>query len=149
MKKRTIFIIAAVIATLFIFENSLQSGDVSSKSSNAIADAVRKGWEFLGFTINRKTMNQFVRKTAHVLEFGLQGLFLTGCYSGKFSQRIIYVFFFGLMTACVDEFIQVFSDGRASMIQDVFLDFIGTAVGLLVYWFLHNLKRKKLRKDYN
>ena len=84
-----------------------------------------------------------VRQSAHILEFALQVFLLAGCFSGIFKKRIIYVLFFGLMTACIDEFIQLFPEGRSAMIQDVFFDFTGTVLGLLVFFFIYKLNQKR------
>ena len=43
-----------------------------------------------------------------------------------------YALWLGLLTAAIDENIQLFSLGRGSMVQDVLLDFVGTVLGLLL-----------------
>ena len=132
MKQRTLFIIATVLATLFIFSNSLQSAELSSEASGVLVAAVSKVLSVFGYSPDADTVTYFVRKAAHLSEFTLHGLLLTGCFSMAFKRRIIYVLFFGLATGCIDEYLQLFSDGRASMVQDVFIDFAGTILGL---WF--------------
>lgn len=144
MKKQRLFLIAAILSTLFIFGNSMMSAEYSNIGSGVIVDAVENTSKALGTSVRHAKTVVFVRKSAHVLEFALQGFLLAGCFSGKFRKRIIYVLFFGLMTACVDEYIQLFSNGRSSMVQDVFIDFAGTVLGIFVFWlFCEFLGKRK------
>ena len=144
MKKQTLFIIAAILATLFIWGNSIMPAHYSDMGSDFVLSPVKKIADaHSGITELPKTVVLFTRKSAHILEFALQSFLLAGCFSGKFKKRIIYVLFFGLMTACIDECIQLFSEGRASMIQDVFFDFAGTALGLFTFFFILRLKQKR------
>lgn len=142
MKRRLPFIVAVIIATLFIFNNSLQSADVSTASSGVIVDFVARLWAFFGQAADRELITVFVRKAAHIAEFTLQGILLANCFEIPYRRRIIYILFFGLMTACVDEYIQIFSSGRSSMIQDVFIDFFGTAIGAAVAGISYKFRRK-------
>ncbi len=143
MRKQKFFIIAAILATLFIFGNSMMSASYSDMGSDIIVGAIEKTAEATGSSVRHSKTVVLVRKSAHILEFALHGILLAGCFSGIFKKRIIYVLFFGLMTACVDEFIQLFSEGRSSMIQDVFFDFSGTLIGLLVFFFIYKIKQKR------
>ena len=49
----------------------------------------------------------------------------------------------------VDEYIQLFSAGRAGMVQDVFVDFSGTVLGVCICLFTLYLIRKKHTKIKN
>lgn len=144
MKKQTFFIIAAILATLFIFGNSMLSADHSNREGDIVMVPVKKiSKTYTGSAELPDIAVVIVRKSAHILEFALQGFLLAGCFSGIFKKRIIYVLFFGLMTACIDEFIQLFPEGRSAMIQDVFFDFTGTVLGLLVFFFIYKLNQKR------
>lgn len=143
MKKQPFFIIATILATLFIWGNSIMSANYSDIGSDTIVSVIEKVAKVAGGSVCRKETAVLVRKSAHVLEFALQGFLLAGCFLGVFKKRIIYVLFFGLMTACIDEFIQLFSDGRSSMIQDVFFDFSGALLGLLVFFCIYKLNQKQ------
>lgn len=149
MKKQKLFIIATILVTLFIFGNSMLSAASSGKGSDILADAIEKTITFMGRSFSHKNIVVFVRKTAHILEFTLHGFLLMGCFSKKLRDRIIYVLFFGLLTACTDEFIQLFSKGRASMIQDVFIDFGGTLLGVLVFFAIHRRMQNRKQKLNN
>lgn len=143
MKRKIPFIIATVLATLFIFYNSLQSKEVSFETSSFFADIVSKILKFFGTSPDSETIVHFVRKSAHVAEFLLQGILLSCCFSVPFKRRIIYILFFGLLTACADEYIQLFSEGRGSMIQDVFVDFFGTVAATVISGLSQGTKKNK------
>lgn len=142
MKKRLPFIVATILATLFIFNNSIQSAEVSSGESGVIVDFILNLLSKVGLWINRDALMTFVRKSAHIAEFMLQGILLANCFEMQYKRRIIYILFFGLMTACIDEYIQLFSPGRAGMVQDIFIDFAGTVSGTVIAGLSYKIRRK-------
>ena len=131
MRKINIFRILAVLATLFIFSNSLKPASISSEDSGMLVGALVWILEQFGKAADYGVLQNIVRKTAHIVEFAMQGFLLLGCFKRKISDRIIYVLFLGLFTACTDEFLQLFADGRAGQIQDIFIDFAGCVAGVL------------------
>jgi len=143
MKKRIPFIILAVFVTLFIFSNSFETAEVSGQSSKKIVEAVAKA---ISTTLKKSPdtnlITYCVRKTAHIMEFALQGFCLSGCFAFAYRHRKVLTLSLGLLTACIDETIQFFVPGRASMIQDVIIDFSGTAIGLFAFGLLHYIYRK-------
>ena len=143
MKKQRLYIIATVFVTLFIFGNSMLSAELSTILSDFVVNLLRGGAGADSGNTDISQLVVIVRKTAHILEFALQGFLLAGCFSKPFKKRTVYTLFFGLITACTDEFIQLFSEGRAAMIQDVGFDFSGTVIGLLIFFSLYSLKHRK------
>ena len=88
----------------------------------------------------------FVRKAAHFTEFFVQGLMIGLAYlfgRHKFSERFVYVLFFGLLTACSDELLQHFIEGRSDMVTDIWIDFSGVVFAVIVYYIIY---LKKVRK---
>lgn len=142
MKKRVFFIVAAIIATLFIFSNSVQEASISDQKSDFFVEFIADEIRNAGHSPRRLYITRAVRKTAHVLEFALQGLLITGCFSIPRRRRIIYVLFLGFLTGCIDESIQLFTPGRSAMIQDVFVDLLGTVIGVLTFGIISRLKHK-------
>jgi VanZ family protein len=72
-----------------------------------------------------------VRKLAHFTEFFVLGLELLTFFAYRkplFLQAFLLALTHGFFTAFLDETIQIFS-GRGPMIQDVWLDVCGFAVG--------------------
>ena len=144
MKTQKIFIIATILITMFIFGNSMLSAEHSNCEGDIVLVPIKKIFKATGGSQDLPdTAVVIVRKSAHLLEFTLQGFFLVGCFSGRFKKRIIYVLFLGLMTACIDEFIQLFPNGRSAMIQDVFIDFFGVNLGLFLAFIACKLKQKQ------
>lgn len=132
MKKRTVFAVLAVLMTAFIFYNSAQPAVESAKTSGFITSRFMEILARFGVQINFDLLDTIIRKIAHITEFFVQSVFIANSFSGKYKKRIVYVLFFGLLTACLDEYIQLFSDGRGGMISDIFIDFSGTALAAAV-----------------
>jgi len=129
MKKRHIFIVLAVLMTAFIFWNSARPAVESANSSGRFVGILEWLLSPFGVSADEDTMQNIVRKTAHIVEFAVHAMLLAGCFVGKLKKKVIYILFFGLLTACTDEYIQLFSEGRAGMVSDIFIDFGGTAIG--------------------
>ncbi len=142
MKRRLPFIVATVLATLFIFNNSLQTAEVSSAGSNIIVDFLQNILSWFKIYVNADALVVFVRKSAHIAEFTLQAILIANCFEMQYKRRVIYILFFGLLTACADEYIQLFASGRASMVQDIFIDFMGTVIGVLIAGVSYKFRRK-------
>ena len=133
MRKKYLFVILALGMTAFIFWNSARPAAESAQSSGRIVSFLTRILSYLGVYINYDLMQKIVRKAAHIAEFVAQAIFIAGSFSGKYRKRIVYILFFGLLTACTDEYVQLFSDGRAALIGDVFIDFSGTVLGMSVF----------------
>ena len=146
MKKKLPFILAAVAVTIFIFSNSLMDADQSTVQSDVVVDVVVDAATSIGMTIKRFMAERIVRKSAHILEFAAEGFFVTLCFGGTFKKRLQYVAPIGFITACIDECIQLFSNGRAAMVQDVFIDLAGAMAGFLLAMLLVRHIRKGVRK---
>ena len=116
--------------TTFIFWNSAQPAVESANSSGRIVGLLSILLGRIGIYADYDMMQVIVRKAAHIAEFCLHAFLIAGGFSGKYKNRIIYILFFGLLTACTDEYIQLFSDGRAGLIGDIFIDFCGTLSGV-------------------
>ena len=59
----------------------------------------------------------------------------------------MYVLFAGLLAAVIDETIQLFVEGRAGMIVDVWIDLGGVVFGSLLMLGFYALYRRKKIKD--
>ncbi len=140
--KSYIFAVLAVFATVFILFNSAQPAAESSESSAFFVNFLMK---YIWFTdVNQLTF--FVRKTAHMTEFFVQALMISMAYlygKNKFTDRFVHVMFFGLLTACSDELLQHFVEGRSDMVTDIWIDFSGVLFAVIIYYILY---LKKVRK---
>ncbi len=143
MKKRIPYIIFTVLITMFIFHNSMQNAVDSTASSDIIIGIFGKILNLFKINTTRDQLVTPIRKLAHILEFLIQAVFIAKCFCGKYRKRIVYILFFGLLTACVDEFIQSFSYGRSAEVLDVFIDFFGTNMGMIIGGAFHMFRRRK------
>lgn len=142
-----IFLSLYIAATAFIFINSSKNA-VESTEQSSLAARIFK--DIVGFLLPSVSVSDgeavhIVRKLAHFTEFACQGLLLSGfvlCKSKHFN--VIYILFFGLLTACCDELIQLFPYGRSSQVSDIFIDFSGCIAAAIIYSIIYfYIKRKK------
>ncbi|HEY0826815.1 MAG TPA: VanZ family protein [Bacilli bacterium] len=82
----------------------------------------------------------FIRKSAHMIEFGVLGMLFTWMLWRVSKMNLLYVAALSLLSciiyASIDEFHQMFSKGRTPSVTDVLLDSICALLGiLLVLWF--------------
>ena len=131
-KKRMILCVVLLIVMLaFIWGNSLRTGAESGAMSgsllqwiNAFLHLDEAGAEKLHFAI---------RKMAHFTEFACLGALLCWFF-GMTGETKRHLFFmpqlFGLLAACVDETIQVYTPDRGPSLIDVWIDTAGVAAGI-------------------
>lgn len=134
MKKATIWIILSVIWVGMIFLQSALPASASGAESSSLLTFVQIFWPSM--------TEALLRKLAHLLEFAILGYFLTGYsyHSGKFLMT--RPAFFSLLVGLCDETIQIYSAGRSSMLSDVWLDFGGAILGILIVWPFFRLRKK-------
>ena len=136
------------IAVIFI--NSMQTGNESGAMSGSVTDAINA---FLGSIHDSlHVSHRFVRKAAHFTEFALLATLL--CFAVRSLTRqndqnkhnLLWVFaaFFGaLVTAAIDETIQIFTDGRVGSVIDVLIDSSGAACATLVFFLILVVFKRK------
>ena len=150
---RVIVFILTAAAIVFAFVHSAMPADLSSKESEGAFAVIYQILRFFG--AGEELTEHIVRKLAHFSEYTAIGMLLTSCaYSfDRFKpyRYLAYVFFAGLGTAFIDETIQLFSDGRAGLVTDMWIDFsgvvLGTAVMLLFYFVYQRIRRKKMKHE--
>lgn len=143
--KKKIFLALTILWTGFIFFNSAQIGDESAAMSGFFVDIAKNILNAVGLGgINMETLSYAVRKIAHFTEFFVQSALLSAFVvevKPKYRDAVIYVLFFGLFTACCDELLQLFVEGRGSAVKDVFIDFSGTLCAAAVFAFARFFKK--------
>ena len=130
MKK--VLLLLVIVITGSIFYHSLQPAETSNLESNFLLAQLQALLQL--FSLEGMVTNHMLRKIAHFAEFFAQGFVLTAFFFLTWKRTyiyIVYALFFGLLTAVVDENIQLFSPGRAGMVEDVALDFAGILAGTL------------------
>ena len=144
---RVYWVVAAVLWTLFIWSNSMQTAVQSGAQSGGFIELIRP---FLEWTPIPEAYWEFlVRKAAHMTEFAV----LAGCWSGglmiperDIRRAAIMAMTMSVLTAAVDETIQLFVPGRAGMIRDVLIDSTGAAIAILILMGIITLVRRRRAK---
>lgn len=142
MKRWILYIVLGLIV-FFIWDNSLQNGGTSDGFSLIFAEWLAPIADKLGFYGNIWALNRIVRKLAHLTEFTILGGVLYVVLRRYIEYgTIVKTIGVGIVIACLDEFIQLFSLGRSSQLSDVLIDTIGIIIGILVvklaYYISHD-----------
>jgi VanZ family protein len=119
-----------ILLTLaLIWGHSLLGREASSEESGFVMELLEPVLEMV---VGEGNVTEFlVRKLAHFTEFFVLGLELLTFFAYRkplFPQAFLLALTHGFFAAFLDETIQIFS-GRGPMIQDVWLDVCGFAVG--------------------
>ncbi|WP_308521337.1 VanZ family protein [uncultured Veillonella sp.] len=141
--KRWILYIMLGLIVFFIWDNSLQNGGTSDGFSLIFAEWLAPIADKLGFYGNIWALNRIVRKLAHLTEFTILGGVLYVVLRRYIEYgTVVKTIGVGIVIACLDEFIQLFSLGRSSQVFDVLIDTIGIIIGILVvklaYYISHD-----------
>ena len=142
---RIVLCAAAIILNLaLIWGNSAMTGD----DSGAMSDRLLR---LLAFLPEGELGSYLLRKAAHFSDFALLGLLMGRMSTLLRGRTYPGILGLGLGCGCVDETIQYFVPGRASMLTDVWIDFSGFAAGLAlltigytIYQRKHNLEEAQL-----
>ncbi len=148
---RIIIFTLTALMICYAFYHSAMPAYASAEESEGVLSFVTDF--FNNFGISVELTDHIIRKTAHFIEyFIIGGLLLSCAYSFdrfKTYRFMVQVLFFGLLTAVIDETIQLFSDGRSGQISDVWLDFSGVITGagiMLLFYFIYTRTKKKDKK---
>ena len=141
--KRWILYIMLGLIVFFIWDNSLQNGGTSDGFSLIFAEWLAPIADKLGFYGNIWALNRIIRKLAHLTEFTILGGVLYVVLRRYIEYgTVVKTIGVGIVIACLDEFIQLFSLGRSSQLSDVLIDTIGIIIGILVvklaYYISHD-----------
>lgn len=125
---RTGLYVLLLLNVLFIFVQSALPAEISDAQSGEIQQIV-------GQVFAAAYIPDLIRKAAHFLEFSALGLLLTLCTrlrSRTARIRPADPLLTGLLIALTDETLQRFIPGRSGMVVDVWIDFAGLCLGLLL-----------------
>ena len=134
--RRRVFWTLTVLWILFIWFQSVMSADLSKIESGKIFHLLQQVLPWITHDITRKL--------AHFTEYAVLGALLLGATLGGKSRGAAFPPLFGLLTAMLDETIQIFSAGRSGQITDVWIDFAGFLIGFGCFRLIF---RKKTRTE--
>ena len=128
---------------LFIWGNSLLPGTESGNLSGGVLALINS---FLGLGEEGAAMlHLLIRKGAHFTEFACLGALLCwffGMTGEKSAHLVCMPLLFGLLSACVDETIQVFTPDRGPSLIDVWIDTAGVSAGIIFLLIGYHYVRK-------
>lgn len=140
MKKSSLSVLNIVMFTIttffiaFAFIHSSMPADISGEESENVLQFLQNILNSLG--MDTELTSYIVRKAAHFTEYAAIGGALVGCaYSFNKAKPYIYsinILFVGLLTAVIDETIQLNVAGRSGQVSDILLDFGGCITGVVV-----------------
>ena len=144
-KKKIILRVIIILWLCVIWGHSMQPAVVSDGESGKFLAILGKVFPFL---LSNENGMFIVRKAAHFTEYLVLGIFLAMDFSMSVRgaiQRFITPAFTGLAVAFIDETIQIFVDGRSGEIRDMWIDFGGVALGVLITLAIINNKGRGRR----
>lgn len=120
-----------------------KSGFVLEKIEPVVVNAATK----IGIdNINEDNLHFFVRKNAHMFNYFVLGILV---FNGvrliilKNKYRFLLSWASTIIFASIDEFYQTFIPGRSGEIRDVFIDNIGSLIGIVFIFLIFNFRKKE------
>ena len=136
----------AIMVLIFIF--SAQSGEISTRQSDAIAKEITKSSDSDRKPTKKET--RLVRKSAHFLSYMSLGISVFWAMKDRktnIKRVAMYSALISFAYAITDELHQMLVPGRSAEIRDVCLDFGGVMCGILIMIFVCHIKKEKSRAN--
>ena len=141
-----VFLVLSILTVIFIFSNSMKNGEASSADSEWLSELVANIINSI-FKTSLAPVDTAapVRTFAHFSEFALLAFCLSGAFYNLFEKAKKYfpwVFITTVTVALIDETIQLFSEGRAFQLFDIFIDSSGGIFGFLFFLLIISIFTK-------
>ena len=155
--KRLAVCTADVLWLGLIFSQSLHTAESSARQSDRVTQPLQ---QLLQPDKPAEELERLVRKLAHFAEFFVLGALIavTLAVFGALLQKggtavrrhgFAYAALAGVLPALCDETLQLLSEGRAAMVEDVWLDWAGYLCGLVCCLFCAKTVVKSVKKRYD
>ena len=126
MKKLSIILV--ILWMLLIFYYSSMNGVVSTNQSEGLVSFFAK---LIHYTGDVNTLRYIVRKIAHIVEYLVLGILVYNMFKYHNVKNIVIVsLLICVLYATSDEIHQLFISERTGKIIDVFIDSIGSLLGI-------------------
>lgn len=134
--KKYILLTLIILWLIIIFAFSNRNALDSLNDSNFIVDKIISFLESISNkNINTDILGYIVRKCAHLFEYFVLGV-LVVLYLNTFDidikKQICISILFCIFYSLTDEFHQLFVPGRSGNLIDVFIDTIGSTIGIFI-----------------
>lgn len=143
-QKRVLLVVLGVFIIVmigFIWGNSMQPAAVSNEISGFARKTINVLFEAIG--IDSLTGDGVLRKVAHASEFCLLGAAGAGVFLSMKWKSYSALILTGILIALTDETIQLFVDGRAGLVKDIWIDTAGFIVGCAAVFFISNMRKRR------
>lgn len=143
---RALSLVLVLLSLAFIWGNSLLPRTESAEMSGSLTALLER---IFGPAANFERLHHHVRKLAHMTEYAVLALCLGwSLFLWQKPVRDLWPLhpLLGLFTACVDETIQLFSQGRGSSLLDVWIDMAGFTLAFLLWRLLSASARRRDRE---
>lgn len=148
--KRVIYTVLSILIVALIFAQSLKSGDASSNDSGHLVAILNNLASLFGF--GEPFTDSIVRTCAHFTEFFVLSVSLMLMYRAYYCKLLrnstLSVVTASVVAVC-DETLQLFSEGRAFEITDIFIDICGAVSSVIIIALLILLSERKKRTNSN
>ena len=139
------------VVTLLIWGNSMRTSTQSAQQSGSLLAFLTPWLTALG--IQPEGFHTILRKLAHFSEYGLLGVLWTmelwlGPHRGK-RRGAMERLSLCMLTAFLDETIQLFVPGRSGEIRDVWIDTAGAWTGIVITTCLACIAMKFRNRNKN
>lgn len=144
--KRKTYIILSWTAIAFCMGLIFYMSSQGAEESQAVSDSLLQ--KIIGLS-GVDISGEFLRKCAHFFEFAVLGLLLCNGIYATFNHRLTSVFAFGgsVIYAISDEIHQIFSEGRACQITDIFIDSAGALAGVVIMTVIFKIIKERRMKN--
>jgi len=150
--KKIIISIILIFWLGLIFFLSNQPANLSSNTSSRMMDKIINIIESITDSelddVTKSNIYEYgmkpLRKCAHFFLYFVLGILLCSLvYQYKIDNIILISLLFCLLYACSDEIHQLFISGRSGNIKDVFIDTMGSLLGIFIISKVYKIKTKK------
>ena len=139
-----------ILTCAMIFNFSSKKGSNSVELSKVITEKVEnvvtQVTEEEPSEAKFEDIHNFIRKQGHFIEFAILGILvflLARSYNFSLKKSLITAISFVLFYAATDEIHQLFVEGRNGCVKDVFIDFLGSVIGIGITYPIEAKKHKK------
>ena len=160
MKRKRILTALIVLALVFIWGNSLVSGELSGRISDNILLFMNAAAEKLGFGpdtftymmdedgdgVAEQPTSHIIRKAAHVTEYAVFAALVFLRLESRGKKRFFTAWGLAALTGAIDETVQIFSH-RGSQVRDVLIDTAGALLGLCAAALILYFKSRKEKSN--
>ena len=158
---RIVLTLLCALVYVWIFSNSLKTGEQSSSQSQAVTDAVQDAVGVIAPDSNianatgeeYQKLHNAIRTLAHFSEFLLLGFLLACCCFSytRVKKWFLVPLSLVIVTPVIDEFLQTLTKDRAMEFIDVIVDmvggFLGFALALSMITLILYLYKNKQKKE--